>query len=84
MTSSPLGKIREHSFFGKNFEWLLVEEGKSDGVGIETDVHTCLSQDLSSTESDKLLTNIDSELVKAIDQTLFEEFDYVNDAYFKK
>ena len=81
MEHSSLGNIREHSFFGKKFKWSQIEQANNDFESISSvklDACPLPKQVLNSSEINKLLPSIDSKLLKTIDQTLFEGFDYVD------
>jgi hypothetical protein len=82
MTHSSFGKIREHNFFGKGFDWKQIENCSNDSK-VKKEMRPMPKQALSSTELGKYLTNMDGRLLKTLDQNLFKDFDYISEEFFK-
>jgi hypothetical protein len=80
MEHSSLGNIRDHSFFGKKFKWSQIEQANEFESFSSVKLEACPlpKQVLDLNEINKLLPSIDGKLLKTIDQTLFEGFDYVD------
>ena len=80
-TQSSFGKIREHDFFGKEFDWKQIENC-SNGSTVKKEMRPMPKQALSSTELSKYLPSIDGRLLKTLDQNLFKDFDFLNEEFF--
>jgi hypothetical protein len=82
MKHSSFGKIREHDFFGKAFDWKKVENCSNNNT-VKKEMRPMPKQALNSAELGRYLTSIDGRLLKTLDQNLFKDFDYVNEEFFK-
>ena len=85
MASSALGNIKEHSFFGKSFNWHQIENGSCENFMsiVKVNVQPLPKKALNSVEMAKFLPNIDEKLLKTINQNVFKGFDYVDESFLK-
>jgi len=81
MAQSSFGKIREHDFFGKGFDWKQIENCSNDST-VKKEMRPLPKQALSSTELGRYLPSIDGRLLKTLDQNLFKDFDFINEEFF--